>query len=207
MDKPRYTAPKADHLAWIHATASDLLKEWSELRGVTEKYLLANVPWGSDVTQAIVAANMATEQLCNSVEQHLPELARRSPALLEAFSRQPVLTLGHHDADWTDRLPKVLAEFQAIAQATIPASQQPRGGDTEVVALTPNEQAFFDVLTDEGQTGPDLVAKLIRQGIRTIDETAISKMAKRPHMEARGVRHRQKAGYYLIRDNGKVTTM
>ena len=69
----------------------------------------------------------------------------------------------------------------------------------EATAMTPNEQALIDVLTDEGQTGPDLAAKLARQGFDKIGEPEISRMAKRPHMKARGVRHRNRAGYFLLK--------
>lgn len=70
-------------------------------------------------------------------------------------------------------------------------------------ALTPKEQAFLDELNDEGQTGPDILAKLARRGIG-FDKSAISTMSKRPQMIARGVRHRHGAGYYRVKVNSTI---
>lgn len=66
----------------------------------------------------------------------------------------------------------------------------------ESLPLTPNEQAFFDVLTPEPKLGKDILAELNREGFTNFDEVSISRMAKRPHLIARGVRHRRGAGYY-----------
>jgi hypothetical protein len=79
--------------------------------------------------------------------------------------------------------------------------------DPAMIALTPDEQAFLDALTDEGQSGPDLVAKLLRDRMGKWDESKISKMWKRPKLHARGVRHEKKAGYYRIglQGNSNVT--
>jgi hypothetical protein len=70
--------------------------------------------------------------------------------------------------------------------------------DPALVALTPNELAIFDALTEEPMTGGDLLAKLAREGITNLDESALSRTCRRPPLRARGVRHRRRAGYYKI---------
>lgn len=98
-------------------------------------------------------------------------------------------------ADWYALATKHIRTWlQGIEEEIVATSKD----DPATVALTPQEQAFFDLLNEEGQTGPDIIAALGRQGIGNIDESALGKMAKRPHMHARGVRHRKGAGYYKI---------
>ena len=70
--------------------------------------------------------------------------------------------------------------------------------DSALIALTPNELAIFDELSDEPKTGADIVSALVRQGITSIDTSALSRACNRPAMKARGVRNRKGAGYYKI---------
>jgi hypothetical protein len=70
--------------------------------------------------------------------------------------------------------------------------------DPALIALTPNEQAIFDELSETPMSALDIVAKLARQGIANLDDSALSRACKRPQMRARGVRHRRGAGYYKL---------
>jgi len=109
---------------------------------------------------------------------------------------------GHGKREVDGALKGLLPEFMAKVAKVLPLLGKPNQGAAELVSgervpLTPNEQAFFDLLTDEGQTGPDLAAALARGGITSIGKEEISKMAKLPHLKARGVNHRKGAGYYV----------
>jgi hypothetical protein len=70
--------------------------------------------------------------------------------------------------------------------------------DPALLALTPNEQAIFDELSESPMPARDIVAALARNGIKGIDAPALSRACKRKHMKSRGVRVRKGAGYYKI---------
>lgn len=64
--------------------------------------------------------------------------------------------------------------------------------------LTANEEVLFDALSTDPQTGPDIVARLLRDGYRNFNCSMISRMCKKEKpLWRRGVRHRKGAGYYL----------
>jgi hypothetical protein len=67
--------------------------------------------------------------------------------------------------------------------------------------LTRNEAAFVGLLTCEGQTGEQLAATLARRGFAGLGPNEISRISKRPHLQAMGVRHRRGSGYYVVAES------
>lgn len=94
------------------------------------------------------------------------------------------------------------SDFAAWCNESVSSLPLPTTKDDppETIALTENEKTFLATLTNEGQTAKEIAGKIARKGIPcSIGEAEISKMAKLPHLIARGVRHRKGAGYYVVK--------
>lgn len=207
-DRPPMSEPEWVHMDWIQYNANMLseLPQWRERLAEA-----ADMARRLDENPLLDANCKMFQERCNERWVKVVPLFEEAKAhlLREVWIQFKHIRTPHDaeaDPDAAVREWEQLRDYALDKLAKPPMPDAGDGADaTEAVALTPNEQYFVDLLTEEGQTGPDLAAKLARQGITTIGESEISKMAKRQSLMARGVRHRKGAGYYRIQDNAKAT--
>lgn len=145
------------------------------------------------------------EQVMNLL-QSCQRLARIADAW--GFNNRPLLSFAQNAAPlFNEQSPdlKILLEQLYLRAENIQPEIGKDSTTTEIVAMTPNEEAVFDELSEAPQLGADIVAALARKGITTIDAPQLSKICKRKHMAQRGIRMRRGAGYYITKTPKTVT--